>query len=85
MRCWIYRGGRHRDAYLFVAARDAFEQVPRALLKSLGPLEFAMELELSTARRLARANAGEVITALRECGYYLQLPPVDTPASSSLQ
>jgi len=85
VRCWIYRGGRNGDAYLFVPGSESFEHLPRALLKSLGRLEFAMELELSPARRLARADPREVIAGLRERGYYLQLPPVDMPASSALQ
>jgi len=85
LRCWIYRGGRNGDAYLFVAERGVFDPVPRALLESLGKLELAMELELDASRRLARANAREVIAALHAQGYYLQLPPVDTPASIPLQ
>ncbi len=85
MRCWVYRGGRDADTYLYLASRDGFESVPEALLRALGRLELALELELTPERRLARAQAGEVLAALAERGYYLQLPPVDRPATGQLQ
>ncbi|MFA7097653.1 MAG: YcgL domain-containing protein [Gammaproteobacteria bacterium] len=42
-----------------------------------GQPERAMELELTPERRLARADAAEVIAKLNENGFYIQLPPPD--------
>ncbi len=84
-RCWVYRGGLRQDTYLFVPGPEAFERVPAALLRGLGRLELAMELELYPGRILARADAAEVLAALGDRGYYLQLPPVDNPRAGTLQ
>ncbi|MCP5155393.1 MAG: YcgL domain-containing protein [Ectothiorhodospiraceae bacterium] len=72
---WIYRGHRKDETYLFVAREDDFSSVPGALLDALGTLTLVMTLDLHPERRLARAQATEVIEALRSRGFYLQLPP----------
>jgi uncharacterized protein YcgL (UPF0745 family) len=61
--------------YLYVTAARDLEPVPEELLARFGVPELALQLELGTARRLARADAGEVLAALHERGWYLQLPP----------
>ena len=79
MTVWIYRGSRRAETYLYLAAPDDFARVPEALLRALGRLELVMELELDAGRKLARAEAGKVLEAVDRRGFYLQLPPVDTP------
>jgi len=75
MHCVIYKGPRKADTYLYVEREGDFERVPPSLLDLLGPLQKVMDLELSPDRRLAQADVDEVMAALRERGYYLQLPP----------
>lgn len=75
MNCAVYRASGRNDTYLFVPSRDRFEALPAALLRTVGRLDFVMELELTAGRRLARVEATEVMRQLRERGYYLQLPP----------
>ncbi|HHB11632.1 MAG TPA: YcgL domain-containing protein [Chromatiales bacterium] len=75
MKCFVYRSRRRPDAYLFVPARDDFSEVPDGLLELFGRMELALELELSPRRRLAAAEASEVLRCLREQGYFLQMPP----------
>ncbi len=77
-RCFIYRSSRKVGAYLYVVSADDFSAVPVALRQRLGRLEFVMELELTSDRKLARADAAQVSAALSDQGYYLQLPPADT-------
>ncbi len=48
--------------------------MPEALLKVLGKLELAMELELHNERKLARADVDKVRQALQEDSFYLQMP-----------
>ena len=73
--CWVYRSSRKQELYLYLAEKDAFDELPGALMKQLGEPTLVMELELHQGRRLARANTQQVITDLRSRGFYLQLPP----------
>lgn len=84
-RCWIYRGVRRGDMYLYLAKKDGFEVAPKALIEKMGRLRLVMELELSPGRKLARANVDEVMKSLEHKGYYLQLPPADMPGRNRLQ
>ena len=63
--------------YLFVPEEGAFDPVPEDLLAHFGDLQLAMTLVLSGQRRLARADAGEVLRQLDQQGYFLQIPPTD--------
>jgi hypothetical protein len=82
LHCTVYRGGRDADTYLYVAQVDDCTRVPEALLDQLGALVHVMDLELHPGRRLARAEPLTVMRALREEGFYLQLPPRDSLALS---
>ena len=77
MECWVYKSQRKPDHYLYVERQNDFTRVPAALQQLLGPLEAVMSLSLTPDRRLANADVGTVIAALRAAGYYLQLPPAD--------
>jgi len=72
--CYIYRCSRKPDLYLYLAEKDDFSRVPANILKSLGNVEFTMELALSPQRKLAREQANRVIENLAEHGFHLQLP-----------
>ena len=85
MKCWIYKGNRRQETYLYLPQEDDVSRVPEGLLDAMGPLELVMSLTLSPQRTLARANPDEVIAQLRERGFYLQLPPVDTPGPERIQ
>jgi uncharacterized protein YcgL (UPF0745 family) len=89
MQCWIYKGSRREETYLYLAqdlaqANDT-DQIPEALLGALGTLTFVMELSLSRGRPLARANVEQVILDLSERGYYLQMPPADPQIVERMQ
>ncbi len=75
MQCSVYKGPNKADHYLYVPGEDDFSRVPEALLELLGPLQRVLSLELSEARKLAQADVRQVMQALREQGYYLQVPP----------
>ena len=73
----VYRSPTRPGLYLYVDSKDELRRVPEALLKRFGrPIE-AMSLELTTVRKLARADADSVLRNIEEAGYYLQLPPGD--------
>ena len=75
MICRIYRSPRKEGMYLFVPKASDLEAVPESLMKGFGKPEHAMDLMLKPNRKLARADVGEVLAALEEKGFYLQMPP----------
>ena len=75
MHCAIYKGPKKIDHYLYVERENDFSRVPEVLLDMLGTLEFIMALELSPERTLAQVDVNQVKIALREQGYYFQMPP----------
>ena len=72
----VYRSRAKEQMYLYVLKKDDFSPVPGKLLKIFGQPEFSLQLNLSKRKRLARVELSEVKAALKEQGYYLQLPPV---------
>ena len=61
--------------YLYLSAEDAFDVLSDELLSSFGTPVFVLSMELTAKRKLARVDAGKVISALQQDGYFLQLPP----------
>ncbi len=74
--CAVYRSRRNPDTYLYVDHHEGLSRVPEALQRELGGTERAMTLVLTPQRRLARTSAAEVLRAIRDQGYYLQMPPL---------
>jgi len=72
----IYRSPRENGLYLYVAQDESLDRVPEDLLRQFGKPEKAMQLQLDKNRKLARANAQDVLSAIETKGYYLQLPPL---------
>jgi hypothetical protein len=74
--CAVFRSRRNPDTYLYVDHHEGLSRVPEALQRELGGTERAMTLVLTPERRLARTSAAEILRAIREQGYYLQMPPL---------
>lgn len=74
MQCFIYRCSLKPDMYIYLAEEDVFDNVPKDIFNSLGIVEFAMELELSPEKKLAREDTHTVLKNLKEHGFHLQLP-----------
>jgi uncharacterized protein YcgL (UPF0745 family) len=73
--CEIYKSLREAEMYLYVDKKDRLGRVPEALLQRFGKTQLVTTLALTPARKLARAEATKVIDAIREQGFYLQMPP----------
>ena len=73
----VYRSKRILDMYVYVdEARDPMS-LPEDLLKRFGKPVEAMRFRLAANRSLARVDAEQVLSAIANEGYYLQLPPVN--------
>lgn len=75
MQCWVYKGRRKANTYLYVTVEDDFSQVPEAILELMGPLSLVLDIDLSTRSRLARVSSDEVRQNLMKQGFFIQLPP----------
>lgn len=71
----IYRSPRKAEMYLYVDQERALADVPEALLAGFGEPQPVMSLLLGRERKLARADAAQVLAQIEEQGYYLQMPP----------
>ncbi len=72
----VFRSSRVDDMYLYVDAAERLSRVPSALLERFGSPVEALNLDLDPERRLARVRAVDVLDAIAQQGFYLQMPPV---------
>ncbi len=75
MEAHVYKSQKRADTYVFVADRDGAARLPESLQARLAPFAFVMTLQLDAGRKLAQAQASEVMAQLAERGWYLQMPP----------
>ena len=73
--CDIFKGWKKEETYLYVSRDKGVALVPLELLDRLGELELVTTIILDRTRKLARADAGRVISDIQKKGFYLQLPP----------
>lgn len=71
----VYKSKRKSDTYLYVEKKDAFEQVPKILLKQFGQPVFVMYLAIEKHAKVAGIDTLSFVKSLNEKGYYLQMPP----------
>lgn len=73
--CEVFKSARQEGLYLYVDKRTGLREVPEGLIERFGKPVPAMTLILTVDKRLGRAKAAEVMAAIREKGFYLQMPP----------
>jgi uncharacterized protein YcgL (UPF0745 family) len=74
----VYKAAKKEETYLYVRMQRGLEDVPEELLSQFGEMSPVLSLKLTPDKKLARANAQDVLAAIEASGFYLQLPP--TPA-----
>jgi Uncharacterized protein conserved in bacteria len=77
--CTVYGSRREPEMYLYVSRLEGLSRVPEELLARFGTPREVLTLKLHPERKLARAKAPDVLAAIDERGYYLQLPPDKMP------
>jgi uncharacterized protein YcgL (UPF0745 family) len=71
----IYRSGKKEGLYLYVKSGLALDALPEALLKQFGKAEKSMTILITPDKKLALAEAEDVLHKLEEQDFYLQMPP----------
>lgn len=71
----IFKGSKEQQLYVYVPRESGEENIPDELRKRMGLLTEVMTLRIGPDKKLARANAINVLKAIKEVGYYVQLPP----------
>ncbi len=75
--CEVFRSPRKAEMYLYVDKAAGYKDLPEALLAQFGEPEPVMTLLLTPDKRLARADATEVLAKIASQGFYLQMPPTE--------
>ena len=70
----MYKSVKKADSYIYLNQKDDFEKIPEQLLLLFGKPQFTLEFDLTGDRKLALADANQVMQSLNEQGYYLQMP-----------
>ena len=69
----VFRSSRKPDTYIFTRRGQRWEELPDALRALFGTPVHSMDLLLTPERKLARTGA-QVLAAIDDKGFYLQLP-----------
>ena len=71
----IFKGHKKEEMYLYVEQKNGLKSVPEDLLATFGQTESVMVLLLTKDKKLARVIASDVLAAIEDQGYFLQMPP----------
>src|SRR5690554_2902279 len=71
----IYKSPRKEEMYLYVDKRKGLVDVPPALLERFGKPVHLMDMPLRENRVLARTTPKDLMDAIAEKGFFLQMPP----------
>lgn len=73
--CEILKSSRKDEMYLYIDKQKGLSSVPEALMDTFGKPVPVLTMILTADKKLARVNAADVMTAIHEQGFYLQMPP----------
>lgn len=72
-----YKSPKVEELYLFLPADSLPSDLPDELLTFFGEPQHVIDFDLTPERKLARADAAEVLASIAEKGYYIQTPPAE--------
>lgn len=70
----VFHSSKKPDTYLYVRRGQLWDDLPEGLRTLFGKPVHAMDLILTPERKLARANAEQVLAAISDKGFFLQMP-----------
>nr|WP_255487258.1 YcgL domain-containing protein [Oceanospirillum sediminis] len=75
MICEVFKSPRKDEMYLYVDKMEGLKRVPEQLQEIFGTPQAVMTMVVTEEKKLARADAADIMKAIRENGFYLQMPP----------
>ncbi|XOV82026.1 MAG: YcgL domain-containing protein [bacterium] len=75
MQVSVYRSSRKAQTYVYLPADEDYDNLPEAFVTQFGEAELFLTFELHEGKKLAQVEARTVLAALRNQGFFLQLPP----------
>jgi len=72
--CAIYKSSKKDEMYLYVDKKDELKRVPPALLEIFGNAIPVTIMLIDADKKLARADAKQVLADIDSRGFYLQMP-----------
>lgn len=82
--CAIYKSSKKDEMYLYVDKKDELKRVPQALLDIFGTAVPVTTMLIGADKKLARADAKQVLESIDSRGFYLQMPLPRDPYMLSL-
>ena len=70
----VFKSSRREETYLYLEHGADFDTLPEALRQVFGQPEFVLSMSLTPERQLARLSGAEVLEALEQVGFVLQMP-----------
>ncbi|HTN33492.1 MAG TPA: YcgL domain-containing protein [Marinobacter sp.] len=70
----VFRSTKRSDTYIYVRRGQKWDDLPENLRIIFGQPVHAMDLIVTAGRKLARTSGKQVLEALEEKGFLLQMP-----------
>lgn len=70
----VFKSSRKADTYVFVRRGQDWDELPEGLRGIFGAPVHSMDLLLTPDRKLARTTGQQVLEAIKEKDFYLQIP-----------
>ncbi|RBP25710.1 hypothetical protein DET50_12153 [Marinobacter pelagius] len=70
----VFKSSRKADTYVFVRRGQDWDELPEGLRGIFGAPIHSMDLLLTPDRKLARTTGQQVLEAIKEKDFYLQMP-----------
>ena len=70
----VFRSTKKLDTYIYVRRGQDWQELPEGLRSIFGQPAHAMDLLLTPDKKLARTTGEEVLNALEDKGFFLQMP-----------
>ena len=83
--CSVYKSSRKAEMYVYVDRKSGVEALPESLLSMCGEPSHVLDMVLTQDKKLARAEAQEVLAKIAEQGFYLQMPPGNEQVPVAMQ
>ncbi|MBO6849644.1 MAG: YcgL domain-containing protein [Marinobacter sp.] len=70
----VFRSSKKADTYLYVRRGQVWDELPESLRGIFGAPVHAMDLILTPERKLARTSGRQVLDAIADKDFFLQMP-----------